>query len=182
MPHCPEDAAPATRSAADLARFVALLTDTFEPRIRFDEVHGLPARSIAPPTPSLRFDMQPGLVGRPAAIADLVRARLRRCTGRFGRPGHAQAGSVDRRNKREQVAFLPGWTSIRPHDNCVCADIQHSRHTGCRPTCTTLARALRVPPAHHTPACAAPDGQAEPVRHPNETTSRPRVGCRKEAP
>ena len=95
----------------------------FEPRIRFNEMLGLQVQSIALPTPSLRFDMQPDVVGRPAAIADVVRARLRRCTGRFGRPGHAQAGSVDRRNKREQVALLPGWTSIRPHDNCVCADI-----------------------------------------------------------
>ena len=63
MPHRQEDSAPAHRSAEEQARFVAALTDMFEQRIRFNEVLGLRLQSIAPPTPSLRFDMKPELVG-----------------------------------------------------------------------------------------------------------------------
>ena len=65
MPHRPDDAspAPAHRSAAEQARFVALLTDMFEQRISFNEVLGLRVQSLAAPAPSLRFDMRPGLVG-----------------------------------------------------------------------------------------------------------------------
>ena len=63
MPHRPEDTAPAHRSAAEQARFVAALTDMFEQRIRFNEVLGLRVQSLAAPAPSLRFDMRPELVG-----------------------------------------------------------------------------------------------------------------------
>ena len=55
--------APVHRSTQEQARFTALLTDMFEQRISFNEVLGLRVQSIAPPTPSLRFDMRPELVG-----------------------------------------------------------------------------------------------------------------------
>jgi len=57
------DAQPAHRSAQEQARFMAALTDMFEKRIRFNEVLGLRVESIAPPAPSLSFDMKPELVG-----------------------------------------------------------------------------------------------------------------------
>ncbi len=65
MSHRSADASPAPvhRSAQEQARFTALLTDMFEQRISFNEVLGLRVQSIAPPTPSLRFDMKPELVG-----------------------------------------------------------------------------------------------------------------------
>jgi len=65
MPNRTEDtpAAPAHRSVAEQARFVALLTDMFEQRIRFNEVLGLRVQSLTGPSPSLRFDMKPELVG-----------------------------------------------------------------------------------------------------------------------
>jgi len=63
MPHHATDTPPAHRSAEEQARFVALLTDMFEQRICFNQVLGLRLQSIAPPTPSLRFDMRPELVG-----------------------------------------------------------------------------------------------------------------------
>jgi uncharacterized protein (TIGR00369 family) len=65
MPNRSEDsaAAPAPRSAAEQARLEALLTDMFEKRISFNEVLGLRVQSLAPPAPSLRFDMKPELVG-----------------------------------------------------------------------------------------------------------------------
>ena len=53
----------APRSAAEQARFLALLTDMFEQRIRFNEVLGLRVLTLAPPAPSIRFDMHPELVG-----------------------------------------------------------------------------------------------------------------------
>ena len=60
MSHRHEDsAAPARRNAAEQARFVAALTDMFEQKIRFNELLGLRLQSIAPPAPSLRFDMPP---------------------------------------------------------------------------------------------------------------------------
>ncbi len=57
--------APATpaRSAAEQARFESALTELFERRIRFNEVLGLKTVSLALPTPTLRFDMRPDLVG-----------------------------------------------------------------------------------------------------------------------
>jgi acyl-coenzyme A thioesterase PaaI-like protein len=65
MPNRSEDsaAAPVLRSTAEQARLEALLTDMFEKRISFNEVLGLRVQSFAPPTPSLRFDMKPELVG-----------------------------------------------------------------------------------------------------------------------
>jgi uncharacterized protein (TIGR00369 family) len=71
MPHHSNDPSPAAldatdaprRSAAEQARFVTLLTDMFEQRISFNQVLGLRVQSIAPPAPSLRFDMRPELVG-----------------------------------------------------------------------------------------------------------------------
>jgi uncharacterized protein (TIGR00369 family) len=66
MPHRtdrPDDTAPAHRSADEQGRFVAALTDMFERRIRFNELLGLRIESIAPPAPSLRFDMRPELIG-----------------------------------------------------------------------------------------------------------------------
>ena len=54
---------PVHRSTEEQARFTALLTDMFEQRISFNEVLGLRVQSIAPPTPTLRFDMKPELVG-----------------------------------------------------------------------------------------------------------------------
>ena len=58
-----QDAVPPPRSAAEQARFTALLTDMFEQRIRFNEILGLRVLSLAAPLPSLRFDMRPELVG-----------------------------------------------------------------------------------------------------------------------
>ena len=63
MPHPAAEPPSAPRSAAEQARFLALLTDMFEQRICFNQVLGLRLQSIAPPTPSLRFDMRPELVG-----------------------------------------------------------------------------------------------------------------------
>ena len=63
MPHRHDETAPPARSAEEQARFVAALTDMFEQRIRFNEVLGLRLQSLAPPAPSLRFDMRPELVG-----------------------------------------------------------------------------------------------------------------------
>jgi uncharacterized protein (TIGR00369 family) len=63
MSHRTDDAAPAHRPADEQARFVAALTEMFERRIRFNEVLGLRVESIAPPAPSLRFDMRPELIG-----------------------------------------------------------------------------------------------------------------------
>ena len=54
---------PVHRSAAEQARFVTVLTDMFEQRIRFNEVLGLRVQSLAAPAPSLSFDMKPELVG-----------------------------------------------------------------------------------------------------------------------
>src|SRR3954466_12740385 len=51
------------RSPAEDARFAALLTEMFEQRIAFNQVLRLKVLSIAMPTPSLRFDMRPELVG-----------------------------------------------------------------------------------------------------------------------
>ena len=59
----PDQADAGRRSPSEQARFVALLTDMFEERIRFNQVLGLRLESIAPPAPSLRFDMRPELVG-----------------------------------------------------------------------------------------------------------------------
>ena len=53
----------APRSAQEQARFLALLTDLFEQRIRFNEVLGLRVLTLAPPAPALRFDMRPDLIG-----------------------------------------------------------------------------------------------------------------------
>jgi uncharacterized protein (TIGR00369 family) len=66
MPHRtarPDDTAPAHRGADEQGRFVAALTDMFERRMRFNELLGLRIESIAPPAPSLRFDMRPELIG-----------------------------------------------------------------------------------------------------------------------
>ena len=57
-----EPAAP-PRSPEEHARFVALLTELFEQRIRFNEILGLRVLSLAAPMPSVRFDMRPELVG-----------------------------------------------------------------------------------------------------------------------
>jgi uncharacterized protein (TIGR00369 family) len=53
----------APRSAHEQARFLTLLTDMFEQRIRFNEVLGLRVLTLAAPAPSLRFEMRPELVG-----------------------------------------------------------------------------------------------------------------------
>ena len=64
MPHRPDDSpAAAHRSAAEQARFVALLTDMFEQRISFNQVLGLRVLSLTAPQVALRFDMKPELVG-----------------------------------------------------------------------------------------------------------------------
>ena len=62
-PRTPDPADTVHRSPAEQERFVALLTDMFEERIRFNQVLGLRLQSIAPPMPSLRFDMRPELIG-----------------------------------------------------------------------------------------------------------------------
>lgn len=66
MPNRPTDPVSpieARRSPEEQARFLAALTELFEQRIRFNQVLGLRLESIAPPAPSLRFDMRPELVG-----------------------------------------------------------------------------------------------------------------------
>ncbi len=66
MPTPPRTSDPADaghRSPAEQARFVSLLTDMFEERIRFNQVLGLRLQSIVAPAPSLRFDMRPELIG-----------------------------------------------------------------------------------------------------------------------
>ena len=65
MPNPSDDAplAAEPRSAAEQARFEALLTDMFERRMSFNEVLGLRVQSLSAPGASLRFDMQPELVG-----------------------------------------------------------------------------------------------------------------------
>jgi uncharacterized protein (TIGR00369 family) len=64
MPHRTDDSpAAAHRSAAEQARFVALLTDMFEQRISFNQLLGLRVQSLAAPAVALRFDMKPELVG-----------------------------------------------------------------------------------------------------------------------
>jgi len=57
------DAPAAHRDPQEQARFVALLTDMFEQRIRFNELLGLRVQSLVAPHVSLRFDMRPDLVG-----------------------------------------------------------------------------------------------------------------------
>ena len=51
------------RGADEQAKLEAALTEMFESRIRFNEVLGLKLVSLALPTPTLRFDMRPELVG-----------------------------------------------------------------------------------------------------------------------
>jgi uncharacterized protein (TIGR00369 family) len=59
-----QDPSPAAaRSPAEQAKFVAVLTEMFEQRIRFNEILGLRVLSLAAPAPTLRFDMRPELVG-----------------------------------------------------------------------------------------------------------------------
>ena len=86
MPHRHEQSAPPARSPAEQARFVAALTDMFEQRIRFNEVLGLRLQSIAPPAPSLRFDMRRFFsrnTGVPTSDTSSVSARR---DGSDGRP------------------------------------------------------------------------------------------------
>jgi len=52
-----------TRSPAEHARLIALLTEMFEQRISFNQVLGLRVLSLEMPAPQLRFDMRPELVG-----------------------------------------------------------------------------------------------------------------------
>jgi uncharacterized protein (TIGR00369 family) len=60
-----QDHAPtaAPRGAEEQARLGARLTEMFEQRIPFNQVLGLKVLSLAMPTPTLRFDMRPELVG-----------------------------------------------------------------------------------------------------------------------
>jgi len=58
--------APTTpRSPAEQARLEQLITEVFEQHIVFNRTLGLQVQSLAPPCPSLRFDMRPELVGHP---------------------------------------------------------------------------------------------------------------------
>lgn len=61
----PHPAAPAAdrRSAEEQARFDGILAEMFQERIRFNELLGLRVESLAPPAPSVRFEMRPELVG-----------------------------------------------------------------------------------------------------------------------
>jgi len=51
------------RSPAEQARLDAALTQMFEQQITFNQVLGLKVVSLGPGGPTLRFDMQPSLVG-----------------------------------------------------------------------------------------------------------------------
>jgi len=59
--------AAASRSAAEQQRLEAGLVDIFEQRIRFNQTLGLKVISVAPPQPTVRFEMRDALIGHYAS-------------------------------------------------------------------------------------------------------------------
>lgn len=55
--------APQRRSTAEQRRLDASLTELFELRISFNQTLGLRVLTLGPPSPQLRFEMRPELVG-----------------------------------------------------------------------------------------------------------------------